>query len=857
MSYTPTVWRTGDKVTSAKLNKLEQGVANAGSDIEIEVDSTLTQQGKPADAKAVGDALANIDIDVDVDTTLTQQGVPADAKSVGDAMNAKLAKPTTDGTSGQVLMTNGQGGVTWGTVQGGGSSVDIDDTLTQQGEAADSKAVGDALALKMTKPNTDGTNGQVLTTDGNGGVSWGSVAVDDTVIANSVNDWIEDHPEAVGTVADGSITRAKLDADVGAAIDNVSNTRRDVDTISLLSEEAIPFTIIEGSYIKHADGGETPYANYNCTDYIDVSKYKSVSFKQLNVTATTTTTGMAFYDENRTYISGLPSIPAQPEYSYADGLCVKQIPQNAKYARFSVWADTATYGDFEIYGEQIIVDSVHDIDNNLNNYLLNKITWVYPNNWLNRAALSDGVLNPNGTVSSTSGKSYTDYIPVTPGDKVRFIRTDTHGTPYRRGLACYDENKNLMPSAGSPSTTTSAFTVPNGVYYVRLSSDTNIMANYDVVIAINPPEDINTVKFSDYFEPYQVFTEDFLRPESKEVVQKLVDSELNSYRLKNQYACGLPHGRSLRMTVGIPETWYASAAFNLNSTYGDVGAGSEYSSKTDNGFYFPNTTALNSVNGFSWKYYDPFLAVIDSENGSAGFGQPRKIIAENLSDCTMLVIGDSKTEQGQITATLLSHFTEQGHTITLLGTVQYGDDTLNRHEGRAGWSTTDYYNPSKAGRVNPFYNPDTQTFDFSYYMTNQGYSSPDFVTIELGVNDLYNGSQSDIVPTYNRLKGMIDSVRAFDSNIKILLVLPTQPNIKQSEMIVFRPNYVTRVIKYNSYVLERTLKEYSMNNVRPTYCHLVVNPETDVRDNVHPTNAGYQKMGLEICNQINCWQNGV
>lgn len=30
MSYTPTEWKTGDVVTSTKLNKLEQGVANAG-----------------------------------------------------------------------------------------------------------------------------------------------------------------------------------------------------------------------------------------------------------------------------------------------------------------------------------------------------------------------------------------------------------------------------------------------------------------------------------------------------------------------------------------------------------------------------------------------------------------------------------------------------------------------------------------------------------------------------------------------------------------------------------------------------------------------------------------------------------
>lgn len=35
MSYEPTNWKTGDVVTSAKLNKLEQGVAGGGSGVKV------------------------------------------------------------------------------------------------------------------------------------------------------------------------------------------------------------------------------------------------------------------------------------------------------------------------------------------------------------------------------------------------------------------------------------------------------------------------------------------------------------------------------------------------------------------------------------------------------------------------------------------------------------------------------------------------------------------------------------------------------------------------------------------------------------------------------------------------------
>lgn len=88
------------------------------------------------------------------------------------AVSGKMNEPASEGTAGQVLTTDGNGQRTWTTIESGGSSIEIDDTLTQQGEAADAKATGDALATKLAKPATDGTNGQVLVANGQGGVSW-------------------------------------------------------------------------------------------------------------------------------------------------------------------------------------------------------------------------------------------------------------------------------------------------------------------------------------------------------------------------------------------------------------------------------------------------------------------------------------------------------------------------------------------------------------------------------------------------------------------------------------------------------------------------------------------------------------
>lgn len=45
MSYTPTVWNTGDTITAEKLNKLENGVASGGGIFVVPVTATIPPVG--------------------------------------------------------------------------------------------------------------------------------------------------------------------------------------------------------------------------------------------------------------------------------------------------------------------------------------------------------------------------------------------------------------------------------------------------------------------------------------------------------------------------------------------------------------------------------------------------------------------------------------------------------------------------------------------------------------------------------------------------------------------------------------------------------------------------------------------
>lgn len=165
--------------TEADLPKISFGV-NAAQTVQAPVDATLSVSGKAADAKVTGDRLNTLDSEVD-------------ALTESDA--AKVVKPATDGTAGQVLQTNGDGTTAW-----------IDRAL----------------------PTDEQT-------------------------AEAVSEWLDEHPEATTTVEDASITEAKLATGLATKVGKIETTEADVASLksalgkdeitSLLLADPIPDTV--------------------------------------------------------------------------------------------------------------------------------------------------------------------------------------------------------------------------------------------------------------------------------------------------------------------------------------------------------------------------------------------------------------------------------------------------------------------------------------------------------------------------------------------------------------------------------------------------------------------------------------
>ena len=225
-----------------------------------------------------------------------------------------------------------------------------------------------------------------------------------------------------------------------------------------------------------------------------------------------------------------------------------------------------------------------------------------------------------------------------------------------------------------------------------------------------------------------------------------------------------------------------------------------------------------------------------------------------------LFIGDSLTDAGVYTQKLLDMFSGTDK-IELLGTRGSGE---NKHEGRAGWRAWTYtHYPSTDGtegegadRKNAFWNPETNKFDFTYYMTSNGYLGVDYVFIDLGTNDLVRTEHSNETDMISAWDEMIQSIKNFDSNTKICLWLaPTRSQVQNPNRSSIDKSLVSSEILIKHY--DRRENEFIY--LVPVYMN--VNPKTDygkkaetingvevtlATDTVHPIALGYEHIAEVI-----------
>lgn len=227
---------------------------------------------------------------------------------------------------------------------------------------------------------------------------------------------------------------------------------------------------------------------------------------------------------------------------------------------------------------------------------------------------------------------------------------------------------------------------------------------------------------------------------------------------------------------------------------------------------------------------------------------------ENLS---VMVIGDSTVNGSTQTRTMVTLAKKEGYNLTLLGSR--GDGT-NRHEGRSGWTASNYVNSqTSASYTNAFYNPDKGKFDFAYYMQTRGYSGVDCVVIQLGINDIFYATTNKDLDTklekfFTNMEFIMNSIHDYDRNIKIVWDLVTPGSTDQS---LFEHVYGTKQTaerhKLNTYLANlKIMQKYTdWTNLYIAPINLTLDTTNNMmgivgNGSVHPSSAGYTEMGTML-----------
>ena len=183
------------------------------------------------------------------------------------------------------------------------------------------------------------------------------------------------------------------------------------------------------------------------------------------------------------------------------------------------------------------------------------------------------------------------------------------------------------------------------------------------------------------------------------------------------------------------------------------------------------------------------------------------VVAENQPTIKAMFIGDSITQNALYISECLYMMNGK---MTLYGTretnthnsVQSENNITIKHEGRGGWSSSNYLNDTEyAGKTNAFYNG---TFDFPYYMSN----NPNFadltdVFILLGANESYS-NPSDVA---SNIQYMINSIKSYNANIRVhvgLQMPPCKDRYAQGTTTVFN-------VKNGTWELTKYLAEHLAN----------------------------------------------
>ena len=401
-------------------------------------------------------------------------------------------------------------------------------------------------------------------------------------------------------------------------------------------------------------------------------------------------------------------------------------------------------------------------------------------NLLNPAEFQPGYfITGGGRVDTNEPYGLTGFIAVTPGDVVTASWVNASGVQGKmpmRYVCLYDANKAVV--SGGADIKASTYVVPSGVYFMRISIYIKTYNTQTLQIEITN---------DGIFTEYAPYGEQSARYLADDITVPEVEAARGGYDTLDDRLDAMSH--KMDWTLNLPSKMYALVGEELNVYFDNIvtqGRDVDYvwdvtcsiGQQMDRGYTVIPTTAGEYA-----------ISIKCSKNGMSVQAESKIVVsAINQGDGvtrSMIILGDSTTNNSKATLKIAENFADDPMTLTLLGTR---GTSPNNHEGRSGWKLLQYHTIAVDANdntvANPFFNPVTSKFDAAYYFENTGVAIPDYFVINLGINDMFGyaddaSAEGGVTTNIVYLDATIASVRSAAPNTKICVALTIPPNYSQ------------------------------------------------------------------------------
>ena len=194
--------------------------------------------------------------------------------------------------------------------------------------------------------------------------------------------------------------------------------------IRTVKQNGIEYTIETGGYINGTNGNIVASENLSYTSYIDVSTATKIRYTRTTHAINNPSVGIAFYDESKTFVSGVVGVGNCLE-QHMNALTDVPVPDNAKYVRLSILNSESS--GFSVK----LCNALTDLQDEM---AVAEGKYVYHPS----VAQSKKYIADDGTLTTSSIQCITNPMPVKYGRMYRITMTNTDS--YNMRINGLDEN---------------------------------------------------------------------------------------------------------------------------------------------------------------------------------------------------------------------------------------------------------------------------------------------------------------------------------------------------------------------------------------------------------------------------------